>query len=212
MRKMQRALWRLLGVGSAAFLMWSPLDTRAGAADAPLEVIRRTTQQAVAVLDDPAYRGDDHRRERIKKMWEIILPSFDEQEIAKRSLGSHWQELTPEQRTRFTRLFIQLLKNSYSSTLDRYSTDAQFFFDTERIDGDYAEVYTRILAPTQTDPFEIVYRMHQDGERWVVHDVVAENVSLVRNYRTQFHRILTRSSFEGLIQVLEDKLQELGAL
>jgi len=181
-----------------------------GAADSPLAVIRSTTQQALAVLDDPAYRGDEHRQIRFRKMWEVILPSFDEQEIAKRSLGLYWQGLTPEQRARFTSLFIQLVKNRYSNTLDRYSTDAQFFYDTERIDSDYAEVYTHIVAPSQPNPFEVVYRMHQNRGRWMVYDVIAENVSMVRNYRTQFHRIISRSSFDGLIQTLEDKLKELG--
>jgi phospholipid transport system substrate-binding protein len=144
-------------------------------------------------------------------MWEVILPIFDQQEIARRSLGIYWRRLTDEQRAHFTHLFLQLVKDSYGSTLDRYAEGAQFFFDRERIDGNYAEVYTRVLSPGQTAPFTLVYRLHRQDGQWLVYDIVAENVSLVRNYRTQFSRIINRSSYAGLVQKLEEKLEELAA-
>ncbi len=108
-------------------------------------------------------------------------------------------------------MWSDLVKNSYSSTLDRYTTDARFFFDAERIDGDYAEVYTRIVSPAHPDAFSVVYRLQRKEAQWLVYDIVAENVSMVRNYRTQFNRIINRSSFDGLMQTLKDKLTELAA-
>lgn len=191
-------------------LLWGLRGKNVWAAESPLQMIRTTTTQAFAVLQDPAYQGEEHRQARVRKMWEILLPSFDERAIAQGALGVHWRELSEEQRTHFTQLFIQLVKHSYSGTLDRYTEDAQFFFDSERIDGDYAEVRTRIKTPSQPDAFAVVYRLHRENGRWLVSDVVAENVSMVQNYRNQFNRILTRSSFDGLVQALEDKLKELG--
>lgn len=210
MNRRSHARRQLCALSMVILVLWSPVEVQTATGDSPLEVIRRATQQALAVLDEPAYRGPARRRERITAMWEVILPSFDEQEIAKRSLGPLWQGLNAEQRTRFTNLFSEFVKHSYSSTLDRHSTDAQFFFDAERVEGAYAEVSTRIVAPGQSSPFTVVYRLHQRDGRWQAYDVVAENVSLVRNYRAQFHRILSRSSFDGLLQTLADKLVELG--
>jgi phospholipid transport system substrate-binding protein len=210
MDKKRAKLVRLLPIGQTVFLVWLLCWESAGAVQSPLEVIRTVTRQALTVLEDPSYRGEEHRRERIKRMWEVILPSFDQQELAQRSLGLYWRRLTDEQRAHFTDLFIRLVKESYSSTLDRYTEDAQFVFDGERIDGDYAEVYTRILSPTHTDPFAVTYRLRRENGRWLVYDVVAENVSLVQNYRTQFYRIIAHSSYEGLVQTLEEKLKELA--
>jgi phospholipid transport system substrate-binding protein len=174
-------------------------------------VIRTTTQQALKVLKDPSYQGEQHRQKRLRKMWEVMLPSFDQREIAQRSLGLYWQKLTDEQRRHFTDLFLRLVKSSYSTTLDRYTDDAQFFFDDERIDGDYAKVYTHILSPAQPTPFAVVYRLHQKDGQWLVYDVVAENVSMIQNYRAQFYRIINRSSYAGLVRTLEDKLHELAS-
>jgi ABC-type transporter MlaC component len=39
---------------------------------------------------------------------------------------------------------------------------------------------------------------------------VAENVSMVRNYRNQFSRILSKSSYEELLQNIQNKLKELS--
>jgi phospholipid transport system substrate-binding protein len=179
------------------------------AAPSPLETIRSTTNQALTVLGVPSDRNSDQRQQQIEKMWEVILPRFDTEEIARRSLGVHWQKLTEDQRKEFISLYIQLVQKSYEGTLKRYTADAQFFFDREQIEGDHAEVYTRILAPSQETPFEVVYRLHQEGNEWLIHDVVAENVSLVQNYRNQFSRIMAKSSAEGLLDALKQKLAKL---
>ena len=39
-----------------------------------------------------------------------------------------------------------------------------------------------------------------------VYDVIIENVSIVNNYRSQFGRILNRSSFAELLQTIRDKV------
>ena len=204
-------LAKSLHVATALLLGCLCGSVSAGAADSPLAVIRSTTNQALAVLANPSEQGKGQHQQQIEKMWEIVLPRFDTDDIAQRSLGVHWQTLTEDQRKEFARLYIQLVKKSYGNTLERYTTDAQFFFDREDIDGDHAEVYTRIMAPSQENPFSVVYRLHRVGDEWLIHDVVAENVSLVQNYRNQFSRIIAQSSAVGLLDALKRKIAELEA-
>jgi len=184
-------------------------SVRAWATNSPLDMIRSATNQALAVLADPPAQGKEQRQQQIEKMWEILLPKFDTDEIAQRSLGVHWQTLTEDQKKEFAHLYIQLIKKNYGNTLKRYTTDAQFSFDRENIDGDQAEVSTRIITPSQEEPFSVVYRLHRRGDEWLIHDVVAENVSLVQNYRNQFSRIIAQSSAAGLLDALKRKIAEL---
>jgi phospholipid transport system substrate-binding protein len=183
----------------------------AWAANSPLDMIRSSTNQALTILADPVDRDKGERQQQIERMWEIVLPRFDTDEIARRALGANWRQLTAEQKKEFVPLFIQLVKKNYSSTLERYTADAQFFFDHEHIEGDHAEVQTRILAPSHAKPFSVVYRLHREGDTWLIYDVIAEHVSLVQNYRTQFSRIFNKSSGAGLIDALKRKLAELEA-
>jgi phospholipid transport system substrate-binding protein len=45
----------------------------------------------------------------------------------------------------------------------------------------------------------------QANGNWKIYDVVIENISLVNNYRSQFNRVITRSSFDDLMQKMKDK-------
>ena len=178
-------------------------------ADSPIETIRMTIQQARAVLEDPNYQGQDHKQQRLAKVKEIVLPQFDSQEVAKRTLSTHWNGLTDQQRQEFVQLFIALVEKTYSHNLDRYNNGVQFFFDHERIEDQFSEVDTRVLDPVQNRTFSIGYRLHNVNGKWLVYDVVIENVSMVQNYRNQFNRILTKSSYEELIKALQNKIHEL---
>ena len=146
----------------------------AWAADSPLALIRSTTERARAALQDPAYQGDDRRQARVDKVKEILLPQFDSPEIAKRTLGPYWRDRTDAQHKEFTQLFIQLIEKTYSGALDRYNADVQFFYDQERVDGDFAEVDTRIFAPAQNKMFSINYHLHKVDGKWLIYDIVAE--------------------------------------
>ena len=203
----RRTLVKSIGIGLLG-LVFPGLAT---ATDSPLAVIRTTMYEIVAILQDPAYQEPDQSQVRIQKVREVALPQFDSRELAKRTLGVHWRDRTEEQRQEFIRLFTDLLEKTYSSTLDRYREDTEIFFDREHIDGSYAEVDCRILAPSLKKTFSLSYRLHLVEGRWLIYDVVIENVSMVRNYRTQFNRIINKSSYENLVQRIESKLKQLAA-
>ena len=196
-------LRQLIGVSVLA------LQVNAWAAETPLEMIRATVNQILAVLQDPAYQGADQRQRRRDTVQKIALPRFDAEEIAKRALGIHWRERTEAEKKEFTQLFTQLVEKSYSDTLDRYTREVKFFFDQERIEDGFAEVDTRVFDPSQNKTFSLDYHLLRVDGQWLIYDVVIENVSLVRNYRNQFNRIITRSSYADLIQSIKSKLQQL---
>ncbi len=196
---------------SVSILGYAFVSGIVAAADSPLELIRSTTNQALHVLTDSSGGGNSPSQPQLEKMWATVVPRFDTQELAQRALGANWQQLTDEQQKEFTSLFIELVKNSYSDTLKRYSKETKVSFDQEHIEGDQAEVQTHISSPAQSAPFSVVYRLHRKGDTWLIYDVVAENVSLVQNYRNQFARIMAKSSGAGLIEALKRKIAELKA-
>ena len=182
------------------------LSTSAWAANSPLEIIRSAVDRVTAVLENPAYQGEEHQQERITQVWTIVEPHFDLQGIAQSTLGVHWRERTEAEQRQFVQLFTALIEKTYSTTLTRYTSDIQFAFDQQRIDGDFAEVDTRLINPALNKTIPIQYRLHRVRGEWRIYDVVIENVSLVRNYRNQFNRILSQSSYNELVQALKQKI------
>ncbi len=176
-------------------------------ANTPAALVRTTIEQAMVILEDSSLQD----QERLEKLEELLLPHVDSTEFARRCLGRHWRDLDEAQQQEFTDLFIELVKKIYGGMLNRYPGEIRVTFGQERIEDNYAEITTRIFAPIREEPFDVRYRMHQTSERWLIYDVVLENVSMVRNYRTQFNRILNKHSFADLIARLKQKIQQLEA-
>ena len=51
----------------------------------------------------------------------------------------------------------------------------------------------------------VSYKLLQSGSDWKIYDVVIENISIVNNYRSQFTRVIARSSFADLLRQMKDK-------
>ena len=78
------------------------------------------------------------------------------------------------------------------------------------VDGNYADVYSKIVT-AKGEEYTINYKAQLAGNDWKVYDVIAENVSLVNNYRSQFTRVISKSSYEELVRRLRDKSEFSGA-
>ena len=48
-------------------------------------------------------------------------------------------------------------------------------------------------------PLAINYRLHSVDKEWKIYDLVIEHISVVNNYRSQFDRIIARSSSAELL-------------
>ncbi|MCS6926442.1 MAG: ABC transporter substrate-binding protein [Candidatus Binatia bacterium] len=195
----------LWGLG-VAFLM---LTGQGVATESPLVTVRSAIEQAMAVLADPAYQGAEQFQARMRKLEAVVLPHLDTREFGRRCLGVHWQQLTEAQRQEFIELFKQLIEKSYGGMLDRYANGIRVTYERERIEENFAEVDTRIFSQVREQPFLVTYRLHQVAGRWLLYDVVVENVSMVSNYRNQFHRIISRSSYDELVAAMKRKLAQL---
>ena len=52
------------------------------------------------------------------------------------------------------------------------------------------------------------YKMIRKGNRWVVYDVITDDLSLLENYRAEFNKVITRESFDALLGKMKKKLAE----
>lgn len=169
----------------------------------PLNLVKAAAERAIQVLKDPKLKSPDKKKERIGRLKEIINPIFDYQEMARRSMGRHWRKRTPAEQEEFYRLFRAFLEQIYSNKVDFYEGE-QVVFGRETIDGEYAEVESTVTdSKGVTSP--VVYRLKRTDGQWKVYDAVVENISIVNNYRSQFDRVLSRSSYDELKRMLIEK-------
>jgi len=189
-----RLRW-LVAASAAALLL-------AAAATSPMGAIRATVDQVIATLKEPDL---DHATRRARVV-EAVRGRFDFRTMARRTLATYWRTASPAQRDAFTDRFTQLLEATYLGRIDEYH-DEVVLYDAERIQRDRALVATRIHTASVDIP--IHYKLHQVAGEWLVYDVVIEEVSLVRNYRTTFREIAHKRGIDGLLKEMDAKIHEL---
>jgi phospholipid transport system substrate-binding protein len=186
---------KLTFFGSLLAVFCGALPLQAGV---PTEEIRTAIDRAVQILKSAKVEESKQRAPVIDQLREIVYTRFDFEEMAKRSLGSHWRKLSPQQQKEFVNAFTELLETTYADKIDLYEGQ-QVEYIGETIDKNYAEVNTRVIGKNR-ESYSVDYRLHQVGGKWRIYDVIAENISLVNNYRSQFNRVVVNSSVEELIK------------
>lgn len=176
---------------------------------APTAFIRQTTDSILQVFEDPQWQGPARREERLAHLQHIANTAFDWEEIARRALAIHWRERTPQERQEFSELFRETVQAMYLERLEeaahqRLQERQTILYQGEQVDGPRAMVRTTIVTRRQRE-IPMDYRLRQSDGQWHIYDVVIMGVSLVNNYRAQFHQIITQSSYQRLVQQLKDR-------
>jgi phospholipid transport system substrate-binding protein len=173
------------------------------AAGEPTEEIRSAINRGIEILNETNVDDEKQRKIAIDRLREIVYPLFDFNEMARRSLGPHWRRLDAQQQKDFVALFTELLEKTYAERIDLYEGQ-KVAYTGETVDDGYAVVKTRITGQNG-ESYSADYRLHRVDGKWKIYDVVAENISLVNNYRSQFNRVIVNSSFEELVKRMKEK-------
>src|SRR5436190_13660506 len=101
----------------------------------PMSMLRKSNEEVRSILK--AQKGttatSPEQKQKIKK---IVNGFLDYDELAKRSLGSEWDKLTPAQRKEFVQVFHDLIERNYIKQL-RSNVEYQIDYKDEQVtDGE----------------------------------------------------------------------------
>ena len=190
----------------AALLLALPASVLAGEAT---DRVRGELNRITAIVKDPTLQGaakEDERKARVK---ELIWQWFDVQEMARRSLAGHWAKRSEEERKDFAELFGDLFVESYTRLVVDHLGDQRVIYLPESVDGGVATVQTKFLSKRDEPTFVDFALFRRDGI-WAAYDVVIDEVSIVKTYRTQFNKIIQTQSYEALVKKMRIKQESEG--
>lgn len=170
-------------------------------ASSPRQIIAHTIDKLVQIVEQ--YPGEDNVELRREKLREVITPKFDFREMAKRSLGAHWNEIEESQQTEFVDAFSELLARTYLARIENVRSN-MVTVDSEKVKVPKAFIKTTVTY--KGDTFPIDYKLVKKKDDWKVYDVVIENIGLVANYRNEFAGIIRKEQFSGLMKRLHKKV------
>jgi phospholipid transport system substrate-binding protein len=183
-----------------AALTWSVAFSSSGQpSEPPTEVVRSTLTKVFRILEDEALKDPAKLIPRRHMLEEVIASHFDYTEMSKRALAAHWIALTASERAEFVELFKSFLSDRYAEIIEGYSGQ-QILYLSERTEGNYAEVRTKLRSSKVEIPMD--YRLYMKDGTWHAYDLVVDGVSLVKNYRSQFEKIIRSDSYQELVHQL----------
>lgn len=174
----------------------------------PMAELKKSNAQLDKVLqkNKPNWSPEaELERSEVKK---LVGSFLDYGELAKRSLGKHWEKITPKQREDFVETLRQLVERSYLRQIHG-SANYNIKYDKEEKNGSEATVYATLntVARGKKTKVALEYKMLWK-DHWVVYDVVTDEQSMLENYRAEFNKIINRDGFEALLKKMKHKLEE----
>jgi len=155
----------------------------------------------LSALVSKAKTADDE-----KKLDAAFDSAFDYASLAKETLKDSWEERTPAEREQFTALLKDLVRNAYRRNIKKtlgYDVDYKGESDGEA--GKVVRTVAKNRTNAREEPVSIDYVVHQVDGKWLINDIVTEGSSLVKNYRSQFRRVIKKHGFEELLKRMKAK-------
>jgi len=189
-------------------VMMMSLSGLAFASDQPMDALQKPIDEVISILKDPQYQDAAQKEVQGEKIWNIIQKVFDFDRIAKLALGKYRKNFSDEQLKTFSGHFARLIEDTYLNKIQAEYKNEKVNYLEQKIRGDKALVTTEVVREHIKIPVD--YLMYSDNDLWRVYDVKVEKVSLVKNYRSQFERVLGDESKtpDQLIEQVREKLEK----
>jgi phospholipid transport system substrate-binding protein len=175
----------------------------APSAYSPTESVKNTITDVLSILGNEALKQPGRSEERRRQIEQVIRHRVNFGQMAQHSLGAPWTRLSDNERQEFVGLFVELIRDRVANKIDQYY-DQQVFYLIEQREGSCAQVRTNLIGPKIDTSLD--FRLENQSGEWLVYDVVIDGVSIVRNYRTQFSRIIRDNTYAGLVEKMKQRV------
>ncbi len=155
-------------------------------------------------------------KEDEKKLDAAFDGVFDYDGLAKATLKGNWDNRSADERTQFSAVLKDLVRNSYRRNIKKTLGYEVEYLGEQEIDlaedGKATVVRTKAKSKTNSreEPVSIDYVVHQVNGNWEIYDIVTEGSSLIRNYRNQFRRVIEKKGFDELLKRMKAKRDKGG--
>lgn len=186
-------------------------------AASPQEAIEAYVQEVLQVFQkysDADLESEEQRKAFRQDLSSVAQDVFAYRIMVRMSLGRHWGDFTQKQQEQMVQLFVRVIEANYFGKLLEYmdqveSVSRDMIQITDEIVFSSRKAEVRSIIHYQDKKIPVNYRMLSRQEQgWQVYDIHVEDVSLVRNYRSQFQDLLNRKSPEEVVATMQRKVEE----
>jgi len=180
-----------------------PAAPRGAAAQDAAGFINNLGQQGMQVLGPSVPAA-----QRAARFRQLLESDFDLPEIARFVLGTHSRTMSPAAQQEFLPLFRDYLVHAYTARLGQYG-GSPFRVTGNRAVGGETVVTSQVMRQGG-NPVQIDWHVINRDGRFLVTDVVVDNVSMKATQRSEFASIIQRNGGhpEALLAALKQQLAQ----
>ena len=146
---------------------------------------------------------------RAEELTELLGEFLDYRRLARLSLDKEWDKRSQKELDKFVGLLRALVERQYQRNMESTLDYKVKWVGSEPIEeGVTVKSSARSVTKKRQPPITIDYSMSPAGKEWKVFDIFTDDVSLVKNYKRQFRRVIKEEGWNGLIERMEKKLNE----
>lgn len=204
---MHRRLFALFVVGACSALSvaarpaWaqtpSPADAR--------QVIVQNYDAIATIIKET--KDETAMQERIRERMEgfVDFPLFGQL-----ALKDHYPTLKPAEQTEYLALFKRLIQRTY---LKRFHANQTFSVEVDpqvEVTGDGKKALVKSVVRSGQTAADVHYKLYvPEGQKaWLVFDVLVDEVSYVRNYRSSFEKTWQKGGYALLVEKMKKKADQ----
>ncbi len=174
-------------------------QTFAQSGEAEIRQIMQNRDKQIKTLMGP--KGTKHTTEQTEKLKTIINEMVDFEAMGKMALQTTWNEATEPQRKEFVTLFSNIIRDQSLAKPDMYR--AAVTYDDVTVDGNTATVKTTAVFENVRTP--VSYTMSKASGKWLITDIVIDNVSTAASYQKSFQNVIRKKGFASLLDSLRKR-------
>jgi phospholipid transport system substrate-binding protein len=172
----------------------------------PTETIKVLLESVRAYKKEPSPQSAQDRAANARAQ-KAVEETLSIPVLSKQVLGPHWEKLNANDQKNFVQLLQDLLQKVAYPKSAEFFGDLKIEFVGERVNGSEAAVETTVSHPKEGQ-VSIEYKLYRAGDKWLLMDVLLDEVSLVTNVRTQMQQVIAKESYQGLLKRMREKLTE----
>lgn len=142
---------------------------------------------------------------RYRMLEPVIKEVYDFEAISRYVLGSHWKQLSEEEKKAFIQKMTEFGIAAYAAEFSDYAGE-QFKILSEEPFRTRMRVVKAVLEVPQEPSVQFVYVLKPAAEGWKIIDVRYDGVSDLALKRAQFSNILAKEGFARLLAKLDERI------
>ncbi len=161
--------------------------------------LNRTLLEAMRRAKELGYPG------RYRLLEPVVKEVYDFVSISRYVLGSHWKQLSPEEKKTFIQKMTEFGIAAYAAEFNDYSGE-QFKILSEEPFRERLKVVKAVLEVPKEPSVQFVYILKPADGGWKIIDVRYDGVSDLALKRAQFSDILAKEGFQALLSKLDERI------